>query len=117
RAGGAQERAPDLAKLAALETELAGLEHDAALLEDSKAIKRLQRAYGYYVDKKLSREIGALFADAPDTTAELGGLGIYVGKARITEVYDRGTASEGLKPGQLIDHTMLPRCVQAADDD
>jgi hypothetical protein len=115
-AGRAQERDPDLAKLAALETELASLEHDATRLEDSKAIKRLQRAYGYYVDKKLSREIGALFADAPDTTAELGGLGVYVGKARIAEFYDRVIGGEGLKPGQLFNHMILQGVVDVAAD-
>ena len=61
-AGATQEASDATARLAALQTQLAALEHDVGLLEDTKAIKRLQRAYGYYVDKKLSREIGALFA-------------------------------------------------------
>jgi hypothetical protein len=120
------------ARLNALATELASLEHDVALLEDTKAIKRLQRAYGYYVDKKLSREIGALFADAPDTTAELGGSGVYVGRARIAEYYDRiiggdagmdarvratqGAVAEGLKPGQLYNHMILQGVVHVAPD-
>ncbi len=113
---GAQAPAADLSRLSALETELTGLEHDIQLLEDTKAIKRLQRAYGYYVDKKLSREIGALFADAPETTAELGGSGVYVGKARIAEYYDRVIGGEGLKPGQLFNHMILQGVVHVADD-
>ena len=96
--------------------QLTGLERDVVLLEDTKAIKRLQRAYGYYVDKKLSRDIGALFADAPDTTAELGGSGVYVGKARIAEFYDRVIGGEGLKPGQLHNHMILQGVVHVADD-
>ncbi|HUL83691.1 MAG TPA: nuclear transport factor 2 family protein [Gammaproteobacteria bacterium] len=115
-ASGAQERDTDVARLAALETELASLEHDATLLEDAKAIKRLQRAYGYYVDKKLTHEIGALFADSPDTSAELGGLGVYVGKARITEFYDHVMGGEGLKPGQLFNHMILQGVVHVAND-
>ena len=75
-ASGAQEPGTAVARLDALEAELAGLEQQIVLLDDTKAIKRLQRAYGYYVDKKLSREIGALFADDPATTAELGGSGL-----------------------------------------
>ena len=59
-AGGAQEADAEAARLAALEAELAALEHELGLLEDTKAIKRLQRAYGYYVDKKLSRDIGGV---------------------------------------------------------
>jgi hypothetical protein len=115
-AGATQEAGGATARLAALETELATLEHDVSLLEDTKAIKRLQRAYGYYVDKKLSREIGALFADAPDTTAELGGSGVYVGRARIAEYYDRIIGGEGLKPGQLFNHMILQGVVHVAPD-
>jgi hypothetical protein len=112
----AQDTADPLARLAALEAELASLERDIQRLEDTKAIKRLQRAYGYYVDKKLSREIGALFADAPDTTAELGGSGVYVGKARIAEFYDRVIGGEGLERGELFNHMILQGVVHVADD-
>ena len=104
------------ARLDALETQIATLEHRAQLLEDTKAIKRLQRAYGYYVDKKLSDQIAALFADAPDTTAELGELGVYVGKARIGEFYTHVMGGTGLKPGQLYDHMILQGVVHVADD-
>jgi hypothetical protein len=113
--GSAQE--PDAqARLATLESELATLERDVALLEDTKAIKRLQRAYGYYVDKKLSREIGALFADDPNTTAELGGSGVYVGRARIAEFYDRIIGGEGLEQGELFNHMILQGVVHVAPD-
>jgi len=113
---GAQEARTGAERLGALERELAGLEHDAQILEDTKAIKRLQNSYGYYVDKKLSRQIGALFADAAETTAELGGSGVYVGKARIAEYYDRIIGGEGLKPGQLFNHMILQGVVHVAPD-
>ena len=115
-AGATQEPGDATARLAALQTQLAELEHDVGLLEDTKAIKRLQRAYGYYVDKKLSREIGALFADAPNTTAEIAGSGVYVGRARIAEFYDRIIGGEGLKPGQLFNHMILQGVVHVAPD-
>jgi hypothetical protein len=114
--GGAQEPADATARLAALETELAELERDVGLLEDTKAIKRLQRAYGYYVDKKLSREIGALFADDPNATAELGGSGVYVGRARIAEFYDRVIGGEGLELSELFNHMILQGVVHVAPD-
>ena len=113
-AGAAPE--DNLARLTSLETELSGLEHRTQLLEDTKAIKRLQRAYGYYVDKKLGDQIAALFADAPDTTVELGGSGVYVGKARIGEFYERIMGGNGLKPGQLFNHMILQGVVHVADD-
>ena len=72
----AQSSDDPAAHLAALETELGRLEHEIGIIEDTKAIKRLQRAYGYYVDKKLSREIGTLFADDPATTTP--SLGAWV---------------------------------------
>ncbi len=105
-----------LARLSALETELTTLEHDIQILEDTKSIKRLQRAYGYYVDKKLSREIGALFANDPATSAELGGSGVYVGKERIAEFYDRIIGGEGLPAGELFNHMILQGIVHVADD-
>ena len=99
-----------------METELTTLEHDIQILEDTKSIKRLQRAYGYYVDKKLSREIGALFANDPATSAELGGSGVYVGKERIAEFYDRIIGGEGLPAGELFNHMILQGIVHVADD-
>ena len=114
-AGDAQQPTP-ATRLAVLDEQLTQLEQEMSLLEDTKAIKRLQRAYGYYVDKKLSREIGALFADDPTTTAELGGSGVYVGRARIAEFYDRIIGGEGLKAGQLFNHMILQGVVHVAPD-
>jgi hypothetical protein len=114
--GAVAEQLPATSRLAALETELTSIEREIGLLEDTKAIKRLQRAYGYYVDKKLSREIGALFADAPNTTAELGGSGVYVGRARIAEFYDRIIGGAELEPGELFNHMILQGVVHVAPD-
>jgi SnoaL-like domain len=99
-------QAPDgnLARLIALEAELDSLEHQIQSLEDAKAIKRLQRAYGYYVDKALSDEVADLFSR--DATAEIGGYGVFVGKARVAELYHR-LLGDGLAPGQLNNHMIL----------
>lgn len=107
----AQSDAP--ARLAALEARLAALEHEIALLEDSKAIKRLQRAYGYYVDKGLSREIAGLFSD--QATVELGGLGVYVGKDRIAALYQR-LYGDRLPDGSLNNHIIMQGVVHVAPD-
>jgi hypothetical protein len=104
------------ARLDALEAELSSLELEIRSVEDGKAIRRLQNAYGYYVDQKLAREIGALFADAPDTSAELGGSGVYVGKPRITQFYERVMGGDGLKPGELYNHMILQGVVHVAPD-
>lgn len=94
----------DLARLTALEAELGALETEIQLLEDSKAIKRLQRAYGYYVDHKLADEVAALFA--ADATVEIGGLGVYVGRDRIAAFYD-WVMDGPLEDGELFNHMIL----------
>lgn len=103
----------DTDRIAALEAELADLEHEIGLLEDSKAIKRLQRAYGYYVDKKLTDEVAALFAE--NATVELGGSGVYVGRERIAAFYD--LIMDGpIEDGELYNHMILQGVVDVADD-
>jgi hypothetical protein len=108
----AQEPAP-AARVAALEAKLAALEREMVILEDTKAIKRLQRAYGYYADKKLAGEISALFAE--NATAEIGGLGVFEGRARIAELYDF-LLGDGLQDGELSNHLILQGVVHVAPD-
>jgi hypothetical protein len=103
-AGVAIAQEPDLARLAALEAELDALETEIQSLEDSKAIKRLQRAYGYYVDRKLADQVAELFA--ADATVEIGGLGVYVGRDRIAEFYD-WVMDGPLEQGELFNHMIL----------
>lgn len=102
-------------RIAALERRLGELEREISLLEDVKAIKRLQRAYGYYLDEGLGDELADLFADAPDTTAEYGQGGVYVGKARIREYLLR-LVGEDLPDGRLSNHLILQGVVHVAED-
>jgi len=111
----AQELEAKLAELAALETELQDLEHEMQLLEDAKAIKRLQRAYGYYLDKRLSGELKKLFADLPSTSVEYGNAGVYVGRERIGTYLER-LIGTGLSEGQLFNHLILQGVVNVAPD-
>jgi hypothetical protein len=111
---GLRAQEPDAAaRVAALEATLGALEREMALLEDTKAIKRLQRAYGYYADKKLADEITALFAG--NATAEIGGLGVFEGRTRIAELYDF-LLGDGLEDGELTNHIILQGVVNVAPD-
>src|SRR5690606_29447786 len=56
-------------------------------LEGTRAVKKLQRAFGYYIDRGLWTEAADLFAD--DGTIEIGLDGVYAGKARIAEYLRR----------------------------
>ena len=94
---------------------LGAVEHRLSLVVDSNDIKRLQRAYGYYLDHALWDEIGDLFA--ADATLEIGLDGVYRGQDRIREYFEvLGEGRNGLKPGQLNEHMQLMPVVTVAPD-
>src|ERR1700748_285945 len=68
-------------------------------LEDMNQIERLQRAYGYFVDKSQWRPLADLFTD--DATLEIGGKGLFLGKARVREYMQTAFGPDGAKEGIL----------------
>ena len=58
-------------RLAIVQWKLASLQKQVELLEDAKAIERLQQAYGYYISEGLGSEAAALFCDSPAASIEL----------------------------------------------
>jgi len=84
-------------------------------LEGVRAVKNLQRAFGYYVDRGLWGEAADLFAD--DGTIEIGLDGVYQGKARIREYLKRlHGGQEGLIYGQLNEWVTLQPAIAIAAD-
>ncbi|MDB5684899.1 MAG: hypothetical protein JWM75_2597 [Sphingomonas bacterium] len=71
-------------------------------LEDANAIERVQRTYGYLVDKAMWTEVSELFAD--DGTLEIGGRGIFVGRPRVLEYLRKGLGTERPTENRLINH-------------
>ncbi|MGI4881268.1 MAG: nuclear transport factor 2 family protein, partial [Janthinobacterium lividum] len=61
-----------------VERQLTALSAEVDRLEGARAVKKLQRAFGYYLDRGLWSEAADLFAD--DGTIEIGMDGVYVGK-------------------------------------
>jgi hypothetical protein len=107
--------AEKMQKIAALQQKIVELDAAADRIEDTSEIKRLQRAYGYYVDKAMWDEVADLFAD--DGTIEIGLDGVYVGKKRVKEyLYALGGGKTGLREGQLNEHMQLQPVVHVADD-
>ena len=105
----------DAQQLAALRERLETLKARKERIEDSNAIKRLQRAYGYYMEEALWDEVVQLFAD--DATLEFARDGVYVGKARIRDyLYALGDGQQGLREGQLQEHLELMPVLTFADD-
>lgn len=82
-------------------------------LEDEKAIEKLQRSYGFFIDKGLWKEAADLFAE--DGTIEVGGEGVYVGKQRIFE-YLKRRDPDGLSHGDLYNYLQLQPVVTVAPD-
>lgn len=75
-------------------------------LEAVRAIKKLQRAFGYYVDRGLWGEASDLFA--ADGTIEIGLDGIYAGKAHIHDYLEKlGGGQPGLIYGELNEFVTL----------
>jgi hypothetical protein len=60
-----------------LQKEIRTLENQTRTLQDIEEIKRLQRAYGYYIDNFMTDEIVDLFSDSPDTV-----LRVHAGEFR-----------------------------------
>lgn len=110
------------ADLAAVRSELATLSARVREGEDTEAIKKLQRSYGYYVDKALWGKVISLFSE--DCEIEIAGRGVYcgIGGARIVfeqlvgRLIGMADGSEGLSRGQLHNHIQLQGIVHVAPD-
>jgi hypothetical protein len=72
----------------ALKKQLAEKEQRIQALEDIEAIKRLQCAYGYYLEHWMSDEIIDLFADRTDTSATFV-EGTYLGIEGVRRYFGR----------------------------
>jgi ketosteroid isomerase-like protein len=94
---------------------IAQLEQQATQLADIAAIKRLQRAYGYYLDRSDWDNIVDLLTD--DATMEYGPAGVFVGKAHARALlYAIGYGKSGLRPQQLREHVQLQPVISLAPD-
>jgi hypothetical protein len=103
------------AELATLQSSLAQIQYKAQQVSDANAIKRLQRAYGYYLEEGMWDEVANLFADS--ATIELARDGVYRGKTRIRDyLYALGKDQPGLREGQLNEHLMVMPVVTVAPD-
>lgn len=98
-----------------VDAEIEALTLRVERLEGTRAVKKLQRAFGYYVDRGLWGHAADLFAD--DGTIEIGIDGVYVGKARIREYLMRlHGGQEGLIYGQLNEWVTLQPAIVVATD-
>lgn len=97
------------------ETRLDRLEIALVRAEDVRAIKKLQRAYGYYADRGLWNELADLFADDAIANYPSGG---FDGNASIRAMFvqNLGQGKEGLAEGRIYNHTILQPVVDLSPD-
>jgi len=113
--GCAASSATDSFDTAALRQRVALLEARAQRLQDIDDIKRLQRAYGYYLDAGQWNQAADLFS--ADATLEIGKDGVYRGQPHIRAYLNAmGGDHQGLAPGRLNQHFQeMPVITPAAD--
>jgi len=107
------------ADLSALSRQVEQLANEVGRLNDVQAIRKLQHAYGYYLDKCLYDEVVDLFAD--DGEVRFMG-GAFKGKPGLRRLYcERFRKSftgghNGPVYGFLLDHLQLQDIVDVAPD-
>ena len=75
-------------RLTVLENLVMQQQKEIHRLEDIEAIKKLQKAYGYYVEHMMWREIIDCFSDSPDVCLDWL-EGQYLGKAGVRKYFER----------------------------
>lgn len=104
-----------VAAAAVAEDTLEQLEVSVVRAEDLSAIRKLQRAYGYYADRGLWDDLADLFADDAVANYPSGG---FDGNASIRAMFVKnlGQGKAGLADGRIYNHTILQPVVDLAAD-
>lgn len=76
-----------VARIEALEKQVKAQEKQLAVLQDIEAIKKLQKAYGYYVEHMMYQEIVDCFSDSPDVLLDWL-EGKYLGKEGVRKYFE-----------------------------
>ena len=97
------------------DARLGRLEIEITRAEDVRAIKKLQRAYGYYADRGLWDNLANLFTDSAVADYPSG---IFDGNASIRAMFiqNLGQGKPGLAEGRIYNHTILQPVVDLAAD-
>ena len=98
----AAKKAPPAPAPAADPAQLADLDRRITRLEDANQVEIVQRTYGYFVDKAQWTQLSELFTD--DATLEIGGRGVFVGKAHVLEYMHKAFGPDTIKEGSIINH-------------
>jgi hypothetical protein len=102
-----------------LEAKVKMLERKLQTLEDTEAIKKLQRAYGYYLEHWMAEDLTDLFSDSPEATLKIA-AGEYRGKESIRRFFRHGNEKTPIRiteNGEFLHQVMqLSGVVDVAPD-
>lgn len=84
-----------------MEAKIKELEEQLRKVQDIQEIERLQRAYGYYLEHWMAKEIVDLFADGPDVALEWP-EGKYLGKEGVKRYFEGNERNDPEFLHQLI---------------
>jgi hypothetical protein len=101
-------------RLQILEAKLASLQRQVNLIEDRKAVERLQQLWGHYVSEGMASEAAALFSASPVASIEYAQQGVYLGRARIESFLKASGAK--LQPGELRETPVMQAVVHVSAD-
>jgi len=96
---------------AALEAQVRALELKLDRLQSALDVENLNATYGFYVDKSMQDAISALFSE--DSTLEILGRGVFIGRDRVYEYMRRLGAPQA---GSLFNHMQLQPFVSISPD-
>jgi hypothetical protein len=88
-----------------LEEKVSQLEKQVRVLQDIEEIKKLQKAYGYYMEHWMSKEIVDCFSNSPDVTLDIF-IGKFVGRKGIKKFFEKFLSKEEQTSPELIHQVM-----------
>jgi hypothetical protein len=97
--------------VADLEAQVRALEMKLERLRSTTDVENLESTYGYYADKSMQDAISALFAQ--NSTLEILGRGVFIGRDRVYEYMRRLGAPTN---GTLFNHMQLQPVVTISPD-
>lgn len=100
-------------RLAAAERQITALQNEVGRQADVQTIRKLQFAYGYFMDKCLFDEIVELFAE--NAVLHFMG-GVFRGKAGAKRLYGGGSGLNGPVDGMLFEHITAQDIVDVTPD-
>jgi len=104
---------PEERRLSLLEARLSNLRLQVGLLEDRRAIERLQQSYSHYVTAGRPHEAATLFSSSPEASIEFAQMGVYVGRPRIEAFLGRVAKAA---PGLMNETPTMQGVINVAPD-